>query len=232
MSGALVSCILPVWNGEKYLSQALDSVFAQTYRPIEVIVVDDGSTDGTRNVVERDSRPVRFLFQPNSGPVVARNTGMRNANGEFFAFLDHDDLWVPEKLVWQVSAFADPRKIGACVGHVQEFMTDEAGIEHDRGEPVVGYVTGTLMLSRRALELVGPLDPRLGHADTADWFLRARHAGVGELVLPQVLLRRRRHDSNRSQVLNQDVRAEFLRVLKSDSARRRAAQPLPDVPDT
>jgi glycosyltransferase involved in cell wall biosynthesis len=224
MSEALVSCIMPTWNGERYLSQALDSVFAQTYRPIEVIVVDDGSTDGTRAVVEQDSRPIQLLSQPNSGPVVARNTGIQHANGDFVAFLDHDDVWVPEKLAWQVSAFAG-REIGACVGHLQEFYSDQFGVEHDRGEPVIGYITGTLMLSRSALELVGPLNPQLGHADTADWILRARHSGVGEAALPQVLLRRRRHEGNRSQVLNRQVRNEFLHVLKANVARNRAAKP-------
>jgi len=229
MSGELVSCILPTWNGERYLIEALDSVFAQTYRPIEVLVVDDGSTDGTRLVVERDSRPIRLISQPNSGPQVARNVGIAHAKGDFFAFLDHDDLWVPQKLAWQVAALSGQAKAGACVGHVQEFETDQTGVQRDRGGPVIGYVSSTMMLSRAALELVGPLSPQLGHADTADWFLRARYWGIAEVVLPQVLLRRRRHDSNRSQLMNDEMRAEFLRVLRADVARRRAGQPREQV---
>lgn len=102
---ALISCIVPVFNGERYVSETLDSILAQTYRPLELIVADDGSTDGTAAVVARYGEPVRYLWQSNQGPAAARNLGVSAAQGEFVAFLDADDLWHPEKLTRQMARF-------------------------------------------------------------------------------------------------------------------------------
>src|ERR687893_681850 len=98
MSAPLVSCIVPVFNGERYLQAALDSIFAQTYRSLEVLVVDDGSTDNTAAIVGSYGDRVRYLQQDNHGPSAARNRGIEAATCEFIAFLDADDLWHAEKL--------------------------------------------------------------------------------------------------------------------------------------
>src|SRR3954451_22735593 len=87
----LVSCIVPVFNGERYLREALQSILAQSYRPIEVVVVDDGSTDRSPVVVAGFGREVRYLRQENAGPAAARNHGVQEARGELLAFLDADD---------------------------------------------------------------------------------------------------------------------------------------------
>jgi len=100
-----VSVIIPAYNAERYLGEALDSVMAQTWRDIEVVVVDDGSTDGTQEIVRGYGPPVRLLEQANAGPAAARNRGVREAEGELVAFLDSDDLWLPEKLALQVPLF-------------------------------------------------------------------------------------------------------------------------------
>src|SRR2546426_10667200 len=98
MKESLISCIVPVFNGERYLHETLNSILAQTYRPLEIIVADDGSTDGTRTIVASYGQQVRYLWQLNAGPAAARNLGLTAAKGEFIAFLDADDLWHPEKL--------------------------------------------------------------------------------------------------------------------------------------
>jgi len=221
MHDKVVSCILPVWNGEKYLVHALDSIFAQTHKALDVILVDDGSTDATRRICEQYAGDIRVLSQANSGPSVARNTGLEHVRGDFVAFLDYDDIWVPEKLAWQLAAFAATPDIGACVGYVQEFEDNADGSVKLRGDPIVGYVTGTMMLSRAALQTVGPFNPAIAHADSADWFLRAREAGVRETRIPEVLLHRRCHDNNRSQIKNGNTRQEFLNVLRANVARHR-----------
>lgn len=94
----LISIIIPVYNREHYLAEAIESVLAQTYRPIEIIVVDDGSTDGTADVARRFSETVRYFYQTNSGCGASRNTGIKKGVGSFLSFLDSDDLWVEEKL--------------------------------------------------------------------------------------------------------------------------------------
>ena len=105
MGKFLVSCIVPVYNGERYLREALDSILAQTYRPLEIIVADDGSADGTAGVVATFGDQVRYVRQHNQGPSSARNLGIRVPTGDFIAFLDADDLWHPEKLARQIARF-------------------------------------------------------------------------------------------------------------------------------
>jgi glycosyltransferase involved in cell wall biosynthesis len=95
MAGTLVSCVVPTYNGAAFLAEALDSIFAQTHRPLEVIVADDGSTDATLAIASRYGSLVRILQQANGGPASARNLGVRHASGPFFAFLDQDDVWHP-----------------------------------------------------------------------------------------------------------------------------------------
>ena len=98
----LISVIVPVYNGEKFLGDALASIFAQDYRPIEVIVIDDGSTDRTRAIAQ--SYPeVQYSYQDKQGSAVARNTGIENSRGELIAFLDADDLWIYNKLFIQAA---------------------------------------------------------------------------------------------------------------------------------
>src|SRR5262249_23296673 len=102
LSAPLVSVIVPVYNGEKYLRFALESVVGQKHRPLEIIVVDDGSTDSSA-AIAKGFTEVRYLHQANAGVASARNTGLKAATGAFIAFLDQDDLWLPGKLDRQAS---------------------------------------------------------------------------------------------------------------------------------
>ncbi|MCK5447656.1 MAG: glycosyltransferase family 2 protein [Gemmatimonadetes bacterium] len=228
-----ISCIVPVYNGERYIEEALDSILAQNWRPLEVLVVDDGSTDRTgdiaREVAER-TPVVHVVTQKNAGPAVARNTGLARCGGELICFLDADDLWHPEKLVRQVARFdADP-KLDYCVHHVQNFweqdLADEAERyrDHARGQPIPGYVTQCLMARRQSFERVGYFDPGLHHGDSMDWFLRARATGlVGELM-PDVLSYRRMHEGNRSRTKASRSLEEFFGILKQSLDRKRVAE--------
>jgi len=101
----LVSVIVPTYNSGKYIKETLESVFSQTYSNIEVIVVDDGSADDTKEVLEPYMRQIKYIHKGNGGPASARNRGIREASGEFIAFLDADDLWLPGKLRTQVNFF-------------------------------------------------------------------------------------------------------------------------------
>jgi glycosyltransferase involved in cell wall biosynthesis len=121
----LVSCIVPVSNGERYLREALDSILAQTYRPTEIIVADDGSTDTTPAVATCYGDRIRYVKQDNAGAPTARNRGLRLARGEFVAFLDSDDLWHPEKLERQMRRFEARPELDHCVTHLQNFWITE-----------------------------------------------------------------------------------------------------------
>lgn len=231
MSQPSVSCILPVYNGERYLSQALDSIFAQSYRPCQVVVVDDGSDDDTAAVVTRYGTKVCYLWQPNSGPAAARNLGLSAALGEFVAFLDADDLWHPEKLKRQVARFKARPDLDLCVTHVQNFWIPELRKEeahfqtHRFSRPLPGYCTQALLTRRAYFHAVGSFRTDIRAADDTDWFLRAAERGAVIECLPDVLVHRRLHRTNLSRTpLAYDV---LLQVIKASLDRRRHIRRVP-----
>src|SRR5215467_15785951 len=117
-----VSAIIPAYNAARYLPQAIESVFAQTYTDWEIVLVDDGSTDDTRAVVRSylDRAPGRFryIYQDNHGLPAARNEAIRNARGELLALLDADDIWMPDRLMHSIAAFESDSEIGLVHGRV------------------------------------------------------------------------------------------------------------------
>lgn len=118
-----ISVIIPVYNRERYLAETIESVLAQTYRPIEIIVVDDGSTDKTADVARRLSENIRYFYQSNSGCSAARNKGIEIALGSFISFLDSDDLWVEEKLSRQMTVFDSDSDLDMVFGQVSNFYS-------------------------------------------------------------------------------------------------------------
>lgn len=141
MSDQLVSVIIPTYNRARFLVQAVDSVLRQTYRNFEIIVVDDGSTDNTKEVVSQyASEPLKYVFQKNNGPSAARNTGIKLARGEYIAFLDSDDLWDPCKLEVQLSAFCDDPALGILFTNAR--YIDEIGVINRESMSDKGYVFG------------------------------------------------------------------------------------------
>jgi glycosyltransferase involved in cell wall biosynthesis len=227
MTRALISCVVPVFNGERYLREALESIWAQTYRPLEIIVADDGSTDGTAAVVTGFGREVRYLFQPTAGPAATRNLGLHAAVGKFVAFLDADDLWHPEKLARQMARFQERVDLTLCVTHVENFWIPELSDEaeryrhHRRAQPLPGYYSSTLMARRELFDTLGHFNVALWHGDVTEWFLRATEHGEVMELLPDVLTYHRIHRSNLSRRRATDSREEYLYILKATLDRRR-----------
>lgn len=226
MQPSLISCIVPVFNGERYLKEALDSILAQTYRPIEIIVVDDGSTDNTAAVVAGYGEQVRYLLQSNTGPAAARNLGLTAAHGAFVAFLDADDLWHTEKLSRQMTQFAIRPELDLCVTHIQNFWIPELQEEaewfqdHRFSQSLPGYVTSTLLARRAIFDKLGSFNPTLRHAEDVEWFVRATEQETVMALLPDALVYRRLHQSNisRQVVANREA---LLQVTKAALDRRR-----------
>jgi len=227
MNSPLVSCIVPVFNGEAYLREALDSILAQSYRPLEVIIVDDGSTDGTSAVLAEYQDHVRILKQSNKGPSETRNYGVRASRGDFVAFLDPDDLWHREKLEKQIARFIARPEIDISIGHVQLFWVAEMHEEaarlqnHWRGQIVPGYTTGTMLARRALFDRVGLFDGSLWFGDATDWFLRAADRRTVMELLPDVLLYHRMHKNNLTRRRIWDSRGEYLGIVKRSLDRRR-----------
>jgi glycosyltransferase involved in cell wall biosynthesis len=212
MNRPTLSCIIPVYNAAAYLAEALDSVFAQTVEPDEIIVVDDGSTDGSLDVAARYATRVKLVSQDNRGPASARNHGLRLAGGELVAFLDADDIWAPDKTARQCAALAELPEVGICITHVQNFWAPElqheqVGLDQRYTDPHPGYVCQCLMARRTVFDRVGVFDESLRVSEDTDWFTRAERAGVAKHIVPDVLVHRRLHGSNTSYSLYNSDRA-------------------------
>lgn len=228
MSAPLVSTIIPVYNGEKYLRQAIESLVSQCYKPLEIIVVDDGSYDGSAKIAQSFGTKVRYHYHPNSGLSVTQNKGVELAKGEFISFLDSDDLWVQDKLTLQMKAFQSDSSLDMVFGHVQQFH--DVHLSHELKsrlqipkEPMQGYSTGTLLIKRESFNRVGPFATDLRVGEFVDWYAKASDKGLKELMLPEVLLKRRVHANNMG-IRDRDKRIDYLRVLKSSLDRRRQSQ--------
>jgi glycosyltransferase involved in cell wall biosynthesis len=222
----LTSVMIGAYNAEPYLGEAIESVFAQTYRPLELIVVDDGSTDGTGDVARSYGDRLTFARQDNAGNGAARNTAIGLARGEYFAFLDADDRFTPDKLRLQHAALAADPGLDVVFGHVREFVSPEIPPEVRaqirEPAPVSPWTSPNLMLIRRAsFERVGPFSATLRVGVTVDWYARASEAGLTSLVLPEVVLERRLHGENNG-VREQSRRLQYVEVLKASIDRRRA----------
>jgi glycosyltransferase involved in cell wall biosynthesis len=232
LSGPLVSVIVPVYNRERFLAAALDSVFAQDYRPLEVIVVDDGSTDGTA-AVARSYPEVRYLYQSNQGVAAARNAGVAASRGELLAFLDSDDLWASNKLSSQVGFLLAHPQVGLVLCHMDTFL--EPGIERpawikphllEGANPA--NLPSALVVRRSVFERVGNFDAAYVVSEDVDWFARAKDLRIPLHFLPEALLHRRVHAGNLSQQVKLGQRYS-LQALKASLDRQRS-RPAEDKP--
>jgi glycosyltransferase involved in cell wall biosynthesis len=220
----LVSVIVPAHDRERFLGAALESVFAQRYRPLEVLVVDDGSTDGTARVA-RAHAAARYLYQPHRGVAAARNLGVAASRGDFLAFLDSDDLWRPDKLDRQIAYLVGCPEIGYCLTRLQTFL--EPGCAPPPGvapeelaRPGIGAVPSTLVVRREIFARIGGFDPARRVGEDVDWFFRAREAAVPFAILPDALVRRRLHDTSLTAAARATA-SDVPAIVKASLDRRR-----------
>ena len=219
-----ISVIIPVYNGERYLAEALDSVLAQQYEKMEIIVVDDGSTDGTSKIA-RSYKDVTYLCQSRQGAAAARNRGVQHARGEFLAFLDADDLWMPDKTTKQMSVLRSDAQPDMVFGHVEQFYSPELEASLKSKIKMIetvmpGYVPGTMLIKKETFLNIGFFNPDLKLGEFIDWYLRAQHSCLKDSMLPDIVLKRRIHDANTG-IRERDSRKDYLRVLKASLDRRR-----------
>jgi len=219
----LVSIIIPVFNYGRFLAEALDSVMAQSYRPVEVIVVDDGSTDNTREIA-LSFPEIQYFYQKNQGEAVARNTGIAKARGKYIAFLDADDTWLPDKLKIQIQYLEEHTGLGCTFCKIQNFI--EPGVNLDPKavsslleSDQIGLAT--IVTKKDIFAQVGGFDSRYKVGTDFDWFVRARDAGITMVILPDILLNRRIHNEN---ISTQNLRVHHalrLQILKESIERQR-----------
>jgi glycosyltransferase involved in cell wall biosynthesis len=225
----LVSVIVPVHNGRRFLAATLASVCAQSYPAVELIAVDDGSSDGSGELI-RACPAARCFAQPNRGVASARNAGVDAAHGELLAFLDQDDLWPADAVAHRAAFLRDRPELDGVLSMAQFFV--EPGLpkpawlrEELLARPVPGYNLGNLLVRRPAFDRVGRFDTRFVLASDHDWFVRASDLGVRLGRLGETLLLRRVHDENESR---RGSTREML-LIHRESVRRKQAAARPDA---
>jgi glycosyltransferase involved in cell wall biosynthesis len=218
-----VSVIVPAYNVEPYLREALESALAQTVPPHEIVVVDDGSIDGTGAVadaVAHEHPLVRVAHQPNGGPAVARNMAIELSTGEYLAFFDADDVMLPDRIEQQVGYLLAHPEVGLVIGAV-ELMAEPgaafsaAFLKHELGAQEHADGINLMAMTARAhlFDVLGTFDPSYRLSEDYEWVIRAYTRDVAIALVPRVVMRRRLHHSNISRDID-DVRHQMFRVLR------------------
>lgn len=215
-----LSVIMAAYNRERFIVPALTSILDQDYAPLEIIVIDDGSTDGTpglvRDLAARARAPIRYVRQENAGLSTAHNHGLRLASGKVITFLDSDDLWPAERLPGGIDQLVlDPGLPGPgmILSQAHRF-SDGARVNPEEmaaaNNRPFHYTLGASLIARWVFDTLGPFDENLPYSADWDWFVRAKDAGIPFQVDPRVNLRVRVHGSNmtreRSRIANNTTR--------------------------
>ncbi len=204
-----VSVIIPTYNSAQYVVEAVESVLAQTYQDFEILVIDDGSTDETAQMMRRYQTPVRYIHQQKGGVAVARNRGIQESQGRYVAFLDADDTWLPHKLERQIEALRQQPHDQVCYSAFTIVDSDLNLISLSQGQRrgstledlltrgnVIGSIC-TVVCERTLFDLVGGFDPVLSQC--ADWDMWVRLAAQTEfLYVDEPLVTYRQHDASMS----------------------------------
>ncbi|HEY9693247.1 MAG TPA: glycosyltransferase family A protein [Oculatellaceae cyanobacterium] len=223
---SLVSVIIPVYNGELYLAEAIESVLAQTYQQIEIIVIDDGSTDRTAEIAQGFSL-VQYYYQSNSGTGTARNYGVNISQGEFLAFLDADDIWVENKLTLQMQAFKNHPELDIIFGQVQQFYSP--GLPENMKNKIFcdrrlmpGCIPSAMLIKRNAFFHVGEFEGQWQTREFATWYIRATELNLTMLMLPELVTKRRIHQNNKG--VKGEFISDYVKILKAYIDRKRLQQ--------
>jgi hypothetical protein len=225
----LVSVIIPIHNGERFVAEAIGSVLAQEYPALEIIIIDDGSFDGTEAAVRRLPCDVHYFKQEKLGPAAARNRGIRDASGDFVAFLDVDDLWPAHTLRRLVDELLRDPELEVARGYSQVMEYDPATDSYEyRGNPRESfpYSIACGVYRKRVFDRVGLFDKNLLFGEDTDWYNRAGELDVPIRRVDAVTLHVRRHGKNMTHGKTL-VELNMLRVLKMSLDRQRATSAPP-----
>ena len=219
-----MSVIVAFHNRAAYLDEAIRSVLADAHNGLEVVLVDDGSTDGASEVAAGFGPPTRVIRQDHAGCAAAWNAALEHARGEFVTFCDSDDLWEPGRTAAMAAPFAADPETTVVFGHVTEFVSpelDRASLAVRTPQTgVVGTIAGAMVARRSAFDEVGAFDTTLRQGYWIDWYARLAERNYRTVIVPEVVLRRRLHETN-SSVVQRDQMGDFAHALHASIKRRR-----------
>ena len=225
----LVSVIMPLYNSERYVSDALESVFKQDYQPFEVILINDGSTDRTVEIIGKYDN-VRYIYQTNQGAASARNTGVASSSGEIITFLDSDDFWPTNRLTVTIRYLDRHPEVGYVLGRQMMFVESGCAVPPwVKAEwltaPQDASNTGVLVVRRVTFDRVGLLntDYRRSGEDT-EWLVRASEAGIPMARLPEIVLHKRIHGENLSVQMIQMRKDNLMRIARESIRRQQESE--------
>jgi glycosyltransferase involved in cell wall biosynthesis len=223
-----ISVIIPAYNREAYLAEAIESALGQTLPPDEIIVVDDGSSDRTAEIARSYGREVRCISQENQGAGVARNAGVKEAQGSLIAFLDSDDLWLDRKLEAQAAFLRMHPETDMVFCHMKPFLSPEIdpaqGLKFDPRE-IAACNAPSILARREAFVRVGEFPTARNVPEFFPWFARASDMGLTHHILPELLLLRRIHPGN--MVHDPEWRSRYLRFVKKRLDESRGSKTSP-----
>jgi glycosyltransferase involved in cell wall biosynthesis len=225
-----VTAIITVHNGERYVAEAVASVLGQRPPPGQVVVIDDGSTDATPEVLATFGDRLDVVRGPRRGQAAATDTAVGMARGSLVAFLDADDAWPPGSLAIRVDHLAGDDSIDAVYGRTVQFLSPDCHDPHLRRfdpRPMRAEVLGALLAHRSAFASLGPLEQAPSIAFGFAWVVHRSRAGLKSVGIDDVVLRRRIHDANFGNLAGGAKSAALLRTVRVHHHARRGAGPDP-----
>lgn len=219
------SVIVPVFNGEKYLGEALGSVFADPFDSFEVIVVDDGSTDNTAEIARSFPR-VKYSYQPNQGVAVAVNNGIAKARGKYLSFLGSDDIWMPGRFARSFELLESRPDLQIILGQLIMFL--EAGCIKPKNIPeewlekqMDSAGTGVMTARHTVFKQVGLFNPSYRTGSDTEWLLRAKEMRIDIENVPILFIRRRLHENNISVTGTSQAKANVFNMIRESVLRKK-----------
>jgi len=220
-----VSCIIPVYNCDNYVGEAIESVLMQTLPVDEILVVNDGSTDDTVRVLNEFGDKIQVINKVHSGLPETLNMGIENASCDILSFLDSDDLWVPEKNSLQVEFLGGHSETDIVFSMIDEFVSPELDAEESAGlvarEPMQGFAKACMLARKEVFDRVGDFG-KMQFGDFIEWFTRAKNAGIKYAVIDEILVHRRVHLNNYTRK-NKHELSNFALIMKQHLDRKRAS---------
>jgi glycosyltransferase involved in cell wall biosynthesis len=219
----LLSVIVPVYNAERHVNAAIDSILAEQYPSLEIIAVDDGSTDGSAQIL-KDYPEITYYYQSNRGPGAARNVGIKQAKGEILLFLDADDLFPKGKIMRQLTLLLSNPKLQLVLGKSEYFFEEGATTDvlrfPDDSYQVHNIMMGAAIFRRSVFDQIGLMEESLRYGEDFDFFNRIREQRIPLLVTDDITLLYRRHSTNMTNEVDV-TKQQMLHTLKRSLDRRR-----------
>lgn len=222
-----ISVVITVWNGANYLSEAIQSALDQDYLNKEIIVVNDGSTDETLEIILSFGESIRVVNQENKGLGAARNAGVRAATGDYYAFLDHDDLWPSRKLGEQMSVMMSHEEDPLVFSYLQQFicprLTETEKKELRVNESILpAYFASNLLISKKRFEQIGFFMQENKVGEFVEWYARALRLSLPMVMSETIGLLRRVHKNNMGRQHDRYKQSDYLKILKTHLTLKRS----------